>query len=252
MLAFLVEKKFDDFGRRHNTEFTRVELPGFAEDLAQDVVADAAGGLDDAFAGTGAAGFAQLVRQRLSGALARHLEQPQRREAVDRRFDAVSRQLLLKLGQYLRLMIFLDHVDEIDDDDAAQVAQPQLASNGLRSFQIGLENRVIEIARANKASGVDINGGEGLGLVDDQVTARFKVDAPAQRAGNFLIDIEQVKNRPLAGVVRNFRKHAGHEFSSKIAQLAELLARVDANALRRFGRHVAQYALQQVEIAMQQ
>ena len=56
MLAFLVEKKFDDFGRRHNTEFTRVELPGFAEDLAQDVVADAAGGLDDAFAGTGAAG----------------------------------------------------------------------------------------------------------------------------------------------------------------------------------------------------
>jgi len=40
------------------------------------------------------------------------------------------------------------HVDEVDDDDAAQVAQAQLPRDRLRGLQVGLEDRVVEIARA--------------------------------------------------------------------------------------------------------
>ncbi|MNY09625.1 hypothetical protein D3C86_1425450 [compost metagenome] len=73
------------------------------------------------------------------------------------------------------MLLFL-HVDEVQDDDAAQIAQSELAGDGLRSLQIGLENRVVEIASAHEAACVDIDRGQRLGLVDDQVAARFQVD----------------------------------------------------------------------------
>ena len=48
-----------------------------------------------------------------------------------------------------RLPVFRTaHVDEIDDDDPAQIAQLQLARQRLRGFQVGAENRVVEIAAA--------------------------------------------------------------------------------------------------------
>jgi len=51
------------------------------------------------------------------------------------------------------------HVDEIDDDDAAEVAQAQLPRDGLRRLQVGLEDRVVEVARADETAGIDVDGG---------------------------------------------------------------------------------------------
>ena len=42
-------------------------------------------------------------------------------------------------------MFWIYHIDEIQDDDTAKVAQPQLTGDGMGSFQVGSENRVIEI-----------------------------------------------------------------------------------------------------------
>jgi hypothetical protein len=88
------------------------------------------------------------VGQRLARALARHLHQAQLREAAGHGLGAVARQLLAELGQHGAVLLAL-HVDEVDDD-AAQVAQPQLARNGVRRFQVGLEDGVVKIARADK------------------------------------------------------------------------------------------------------
>ena len=38
----------------------------------------------------------------------------------------------------------LRHVDEVDDDDAADVAQPQLADDLLGRLEVGLRDRVLE------------------------------------------------------------------------------------------------------------
>ena len=66
------------------------------------------------------------MRQRLAGALARHLDQAQLREAVDGEARPVALQRPVELGQHRGPVIGLLHVDEVDDDDAAEVAQPQL------------------------------------------------------------------------------------------------------------------------------
>jgi hypothetical protein len=44
------------------------------------------------------------------------------------------------------LVLFVFHVDEVGDDDAAQVAQAQLAGDGLRRLEVGLEDGVVEVA----------------------------------------------------------------------------------------------------------
>ena len=171
MLAFFVEEEFDDGRCRDDAKFAGIELAGFAQDFAQDVVADAAGGLDDAFALAGRARFAQLVGERFAGALARHLEQAELRKAVDRGLDPVSGELLFELVDHRLAVLRAGHVDEIDHHDAAQIAQAQLPGDDLRGFQIGLENRLFKVSRSHKAAGVDVNGGQRLGLVDDQVGA---------------------------------------------------------------------------------
>ena len=64
-----------------------------------------------------------------------------------------------------------EHVDEVNNHDTAQIAQPQLTPNGLRSFEIGLENSFVEVARTHKTTGVHVDGSQRLCLVDNQIAA---------------------------------------------------------------------------------
>ena len=189
-------------------------------------------GLDLAAAAAGGAGLAQHVRQRFARALARHLDQAELGEAVDRHARAVARERLVELGQHRGAVLRVFHVDEVDDDDAAEVAQAQLARDHLRRLEVGLEDRVVEIAPADEAAGVDVDGGHRLGLVDDQVAAGLQVDAARQRLLDFVLDAVQVEQRPLAGVVVQARQHVRHVVARERLQLAEILARVDQDARR--------------------
>jgi hypothetical protein len=98
-------------------------------------------------------------------------------------------------------MLLARHVDEVEDDDAAEVSQAQLPGDRLRRLEVGLEDRVVEVARADEAAGVDVDRRQRLGLVDDEVAARLQLDAAQQRLGDLLVDREQVEDRPLAGIV---------------------------------------------------
>jgi hypothetical protein len=114
---------------------------------------------------------------------------------------AILFQMLFQRLQH-RLPVFLaDHVDEIEDDDAAQIAQPQLPGNGGGGFQIGLEDGFFEIAMTDISAGIDVDGGHRLGLIDDQIAAGFEWDLLAQRPLQFVLNAIQLENRPLAGIV---------------------------------------------------
>jgi hypothetical protein len=70
----------------------------------------------------------------------------------------------------------------------------------VRRFQVGLEDGVVEVAAADEAAGVDVDGGHRFGLVDDQVAARLQVHR-RPRALDFLFHAVQVEQRALARVV---------------------------------------------------
>jgi hypothetical protein len=113
--------------------------PVGAQDLAQDLVADRLRGLQLPAALAHRARLAQHVRERLARALARHLDQPELREAVHGDARAVARERLAELRQHRVAVLLRFHVDEVDDDDAAQVAQPQLARDRLGASRLVLK-----------------------------------------------------------------------------------------------------------------
>ena len=123
------------------------------------------------------AGAEQLIFQTLAGALARHLDQPELGdfENVGARFVFFQR-FPQSFVDLLAIGLFF-HVDEVDDDEAADVSQPELAHDLLHRLDIGLEDRFFLIAFADEAAGVDVHSRQRFGPFDDDVAARAQPDA---------------------------------------------------------------------------
>src|SRR6185295_12870048 len=120
------ENAIDDFGRREHEELLRLELAHGARDLAEDLVGDGLGGLLRAAAAARRTRLAELAFEAFRGALSRHLDEAERRHLVDGRLRVVARERFLELAQHLAAMLLVDHVDEVDDDDAAEIAKAKL------------------------------------------------------------------------------------------------------------------------------
>ena len=63
------------------------------------------------------------------------------------------------------------HVDEVDDDQTGEIAQPQLASSLIGRFQVGAERGFLDVAFPSGTAGVHVDRDQRFGLVDHQITA---------------------------------------------------------------------------------
>ena len=90
-------------------------------------------------------------------------------------------------------MLLVRHIDEVDNDDPAQVAQAQLPGQRGGSLEVGPEYGLIHIASTQERAGVHIDHGHRFSLVDDQVAATVQVHPMAEGALQFLLSPEPVK-----------------------------------------------------------
>ena len=156
--------------------------------------------LDPAPAPAGRAGPHERPLQVLAPPLPGELNQAELRDLEYALPGAVLPQFRLEPGEHRATVFFTLHVDQIDDEDAGQVPQPNLA-DGLRGrFEIGPEDRVAEVARAGVAAGVHVDRHQSLGLVDNQVAAGRQRRPRLQRGVDANVDavaIEQTAAAPL-------------------------------------------------------
>src|SRR5574343_556246 len=251
-LRFFVQQHVDHALRCQNAETLGVKAARLAHDLALDLVTDGLRRLDLAAPLTHRTRLAQHVGQAFASALARYLHQAQAGKAVQRHAGAVARQRLGQLGQHRLAVLGVIHIDEIDNDDTAQIAQAQLARQRQRGFQVGLEDGFVEVAVADKATGVDVDGGHRLGLVDDQVTAELQVDATRQRLVDLGFDAVQLEQRALAAVTLDLGHRRLHVGLGKLHHLAVVLGGIDDHLLGVVAHHVAQHAYRQRQVFVQQ
>ncbi len=101
------------------------------------------------------AGFAQRRAQ----ALTRHFEQAEAGNMANLNTRPVLTHRFTQTVFYRALVTYRRHIDKVDNDQAAQVAQTQLAGNLIGRFQVGIKRRFFDIAAASRAGGVDIDGG---------------------------------------------------------------------------------------------
>src|SRR5699024_3687539 len=84
---------------------------------------------------------------------------------------------------------FQHHVDEVDDDDAADVAQAQLAHDLFGRLEVILRHRLLQGAPGSGVfAGVDGDDGHRLGTVDDEGPPRGQVHLAVSALGELLID----------------------------------------------------------------
>ena len=95
----------------------------------------------------------------------------------------------------------LIHVNEVNDDDSAQVAQPDLANDLLDGIHVRFNNRIFKLLRlAHVLAGIYVNCHQRFGLVNHDVTTGFQPDLGLERLVDFFLDVEFFKQRRLFGV----------------------------------------------------
>ena len=170
----------------------------------------------------------------LGDVLAGHLDQAQRR---DLHHEGLRPILVERLAQRLQHRVTVaraGHVDEVDDDDPADVPQTQLAHDLVGRLEVGLGDRVLEpraLATADEAARVDVDHRQRLGVVDDQIPAAGQIDPARERRVEHLLDAEGLEQRflllPQLDVLDQLGSGAGEERD----QTMVLLGVIDDRAL---------------------
>ena len=133
-------------------------------------------------------------------ALARHLHEAELRDGQDVGLGLVAAQTVLDALVDGLLVAARFHVNEVEHDEPAHVAEAQLPRDFLGGFEVHFENRRLLIAAALVASGVHVNRHERLGFINDDVAAAFQMHLAREGVFQLLADVEAVENRLRLGV----------------------------------------------------
>src|SRR3984885_16209070 len=93
------------------------------------------------------------------------------RDAPDLDAGAILPEAIAELALDRTIVALLVHVDEVDDDQAGKVAQPQLPRDFLGGLHVGLERGILDVVLAGRAARIDVDRNQSFGLVDDDIAA---------------------------------------------------------------------------------
>src|SRR5712691_862143 len=249
-------ERLGDF-RVHAERKVRTFMLGGAGHFARfglDFVAQRGNGLDHAGAGAVRAGLAEDALEGLLGALAGDADETEFVEGKRFRGRFVLLEGHLQSGQNLFAVAALFHVNEVHDDDAAEVAETDLADDLLHGLEVGLDDGVFEArgTLADEFAGVDINGHESFGVVDDDVAAGLEPDLGAESFVELVLDAELFEDRGFLGVELDAVDELGLEAADELDDLAVLLFAVNPDGGEIVADVIAEHALDEIKLAMQE
>ena len=209
-------------------------------DLVLDLLVEQHRGFDLARAVAGRTHVRHILHGHRTHALARDLHQPELRERQHRVLGLVggheAHHLVVERLAVLRLV----QVDEVDDDDAAQVAQAQLAGDLLRRGQIDVERRLLLVVLGLGAvARIDVDHVHGLRALDDQVGAAAQRHVFGEERLDLLRNIEVVEDRHVALVELDDLRHLGVDRLHVVADVVEHRLVIDGDLRERVVQRIA-------------
>src|SRR5690606_36616328 len=147
--------------------------------------------------------------------LARKLHEAKTRDLAHLYASAVE---VKRIAQALfdgALVLVVLHVDEIDHDQAAEIAQAQLAGDLVGRLKVGAQGGFFDVGAPRGAGGVDVDGHQRLGVVDDDRTARRQLYGARVGGFDVVLDLEAREHRDVVAVYPDaldvVRHHHAHE-----------------------------------------
>ncbi len=239
-VAFFVEQE-----RRHrdwhlSANFCSAIFQGFFFDQAQDCQRQRFNITNDAGAVATRANDAAAFAQRWTQALTGHFQQAETRDATHLDAGTVLFQAFADFLFHGALVLGWRHVDEVDDDQAADITQTQLAGDFFSRFQVGLQCGFFDVAAFSGARRVDVDGHQSFGRIDDDGATGRQFDDPLESGLDLAFDLETVEQRyavfvelDLAGVLRHHLADKGQgfflSFNAVDQHFADVLAQVIAD-----------------------
>src|SRR5690606_7297088 len=148
--------------------------------------------------------------------LARKLHEAKTRDLAHLHASAVEVERITQALFDGALVLVVLHVDEIDHDQAAEVAQAQLAGDFVGGLKVGAQGGFFDVGASRGAGGVDVDRHQGLGVVDDDRTARRQLYGARVGGFDLVFDLEAREQRDVVAVyldaldvVRHDHAHEG-------------------------------------------
>ena len=88
------------------------------------------------------------------------------------------------------LILLRLHVDEVDDDQATQVAQAQLTGDFIGGLAVGAEGGLFNVRALGGAARVDVDRHQRFGVVDDHGAAQGQTDLARVGGFDLMFDLE--------------------------------------------------------------
>ena len=140
----------------------------------------------------------------------------------------------------LLAVLGLRHVDEIDDDDTAHIAQTELAGEFVGGAEIDVEGiDFLTFGAFAAIAGVDVDDVEGFGVLDDEVGAVLVGHGATERRLNLPGDGEIVENGYVSLVELDDVFRLGRDECNVVAHFFVDLLVVDMNTFKRGVEEVA-------------
>ena len=116
-------------------------------------------------------------------------------DAADLDAGAVEAQRFLQPALDGAVVALLLHVDEVDDDEAGEVAQLQLAGDLVGRLEVRVMRRFLDGELARRLAGVHVDGDQRFRLVDDEIAARAQRHVRAEHGVQLPLDLEAREER---------------------------------------------------------
>ena len=182
---------------------------------------------DARLAGTTRTNLRGEFGKRRAQALPRHLHQAEARNAAHLHARPVRLQRLAHLVLHGALVARCHHVDEVDDDQASHVAQPQLARHLLGGLQIGDQRCFFNVRALRGAGGVDVDGHQRLGGVDHHAAAGGQFHFALKGRLDLALDLIAAEERRRVLVELDAILVVRHHRVDELVRLLERLLAVD-------------------------
>ena len=226
-VALFVEQERGHFHRHLYVYGGGVVLHRLLLDDAQDLQRRAFRVADVAGAAAARAVDVRAFRECWLEALAAHLHQAKFADGAELHAGAVLAQRVAQAVFHFAAVLRLFHVDEVDDDQAAQIAQAHLACHFIGGFQVGAGGGFFDVTALDGARRVHVNRDQRFGVVNDDGPARGQLHGAGVGRLNLVLNLKAAEQRCVVTVALDAGRVLGHHVAHELLRLLVDVIRVD-------------------------
>ncbi|VTY36367.1 Uncharacterised protein [Xylophilus ampelinus] len=217
--ALLVQQEGGHLDRHLHVHCGGVVLHGLFLNDPQDLQGARFGVADVARAAAAGAGDGGALAERWLQALAAHLHQAELADRAELHARAILAQRIAQAAFDLAAVLRLVHVDEVDDDQAAQVAQAHLPRHLVGGFEVGAGGGLFDVAALDGAGRVHVDRDQRLGVVDHDGAARGQLHGACVGRLDLVLDLEAAEEGRIVAVALHAGSMLGHDVRHELLRL---------------------------------